>query len=188
MSSNSPDSRQVLNANLREAFGRVVYAHKTHEKAREIESARASRVKWINIVLVTLTSAGLLSTIITNARALLYVSSALSALALAFVIFQFSFDPAGEGDKHRRAAKELWLPREEYVNLLADLHRGMPEDEVARKRDELTEQLNEIYAHAPDTSGKAYAKAQKALKVNEDMTFSVAEINKFLPKELHDPE
>ncbi|MGK2957884.1 MAG: hypothetical protein ACSLFB_05690 [Acidimicrobiales bacterium] len=56
------------------------------------------------------------------------VASGLSALALAFVIFQFSFDPAGEGDKHRIAAKELWYLREQYCNLLTDVRRGVSED------------------------------------------------------------
>lgn len=164
----------------------MVYTHKTHEKAREIESRRVSTIKWVNIVLTTLTSAGLLTTIITNARALLYLSSALSAIALAFVIFQFSFDPAGAADKHRVTAKELWYLREQYCNLLTDIRRGVPEDLVARRRDELTDQLRAIYEHAPDTSSKAYTKAQVALKVKEDMTFSAAEIDQFLPTELHE--
>lgn len=55
MSSDTSESLRVLNATIREAFGRVVYAQKTHEKAREIESNRVTFVKWANIVLVTLT-------------------------------------------------------------------------------------------------------------------------------------
>jgi len=188
MNSDCPESLWVLNATLREAFGRVVYAHKTHDKAREIESNRVTFIKWTNIVLTTLTSAGPLGTIIANAHALLYVSSGLSALALGFVIFQFSFDPAGSADKHRIAAKELWYLREQYCNLLADMRRGVPEGDIARRRDELTDELKAVYAHAPGTSSRAYTKAQEALKVKEDMTFSVAEINQFLPKELHEEE
>ncbi len=34
---------------IRESFGRVVYSHKTHEKAREIESSKVTTVKWANI-------------------------------------------------------------------------------------------------------------------------------------------
>jgi hypothetical protein len=180
-----PNSRAVLNANLREAFGRVVYAHKTHEKAREIESNRVATIKWVNIVLTTLTFCGLLATIITDTRAFLYVSSVLSALTLAFVIFQLSFNPEKAADSHRATAKELWYLRELFVNLLADLHRGISESDAVTRRDELTVQLSEVYSHAPDTSSRAYRAAQRALKVNEDMTFSPAEIDKFLPTELH---
>ena len=188
MNSDGSDGIRVLNAAIREAFGRVVYSHKTHEKAREIEAGRVTFVKWTNIVLTTLTSAGLLGTIITNAHALLYLSSGLSALALAFVIFQFSFEPSGAADKHRIAAKELWYVREQYCNLLTDIRRGAPEDEIASRRDELTAMLKGVYEHAPDTSSKAYRKAQEALKIKEDMTFSAAEIDQFLPRELHEEE
>jgi hypothetical protein len=188
MSSDGSDGVRVLNAAIREAFGRIVYSHKTHEKAREIESHRVTLVKWTNIVLTTLTSASLLGTIITNAHALLYLSSGLSALVLAFVIFQFSFDPAGAADKHRIAANELWYLREQYCNLLTDIRCGAAEDEIVSRRDKLTDQLKAVYAHAPDTSSRAYRKAQEALKVKEDMTFSAAEINQFLPKELHEDE
>lgn len=188
MSSDPPDSLRVLNASIREAFGRVVYSHKTHEKAREIETNRVTFVKATNIVLTTLTSAGLLGTIITDAHALLYLSSSLAALTLAFTIFQFRFDPAGAADEHRTTANELWYVREQYCNLLADVRRGIPEEDAARRRDELTAELKEVYSHAPSTSSRAYRKAQEALKIKEDMTFSAAEINKFLPKELHEEE
>lgn len=188
MSSDSIDSKGVLNANIRETFGRVVYTHKTHEKAREIESNRVTLIKWVNIMLTTLTSGSLLVMIITNIHNFLYVGSVLSALTLAFVIFQLSFNPSEAADKHRNAAKELWYMREQYANLLADLRCGLIETEVQRRRDELIEQLKNIYSHAPNTSSKAYIKAQKALKVKEDMTFSATEINQFLPEELQDKE
>jgi len=41
-----------------------------------------------------------------------------------------------------------------------------------------------IYKFAPITSTKAYSKAQKALKINEELTFSDKEIDQFLPEEL----
>lgn len=72
--------------------------------------------------------------------------------------------------------------------MLADIYRGAQEEEVAHRRDELTDQLKIVYEHARDTSSRASSKAQAALKVKEDMTFSVAEINQFLPKELHENE
>ncbi len=41
-----------------------------------------------------------------------------------------------------------------------------------------------IYIGSPRTLGKAYNEASKALKSMEEMTFSDAEIDSFLPKEL----
>ncbi|MCA1604025.1 MAG: SLATT domain-containing protein [Acidobacteria bacterium] len=170
---------------IRESFGRVVYSHKTHEKAREIQSRRATWVKWINIVLTTATSAALLSTVITNERAFLYVSTALSAASLMFVIFQLSFDPGKEAERHRNTAKELWYVREKYVNLLSDIKLDPAAVGITARRDELIDELNSIYKLAPDTSSGAYKAAQKALKVNEEMTFSGSEIDEFLPESLH---
>lgn len=184
MSSNSQAADPNIQA-IRHSFGRVVYSHKTHEKAREIASRNANVVKWVNIVLTTLTSGALLTTVITDQRALLWTSTALSALTLAFVVFQLSFDPAKEAERHRTTAKELWLVREQYINLLADIAADPSTVDIAKRRDELTDQLQAIYKFAPDTSGKAYGAAQRALKVSEDMTFSEDEINKFLPESLH---
>jgi len=44
--------------------------------------------------------------------------------------------------------------------------------------------LHAVYAGAPSTTHKAYKKVQEALKQLVDMTFSDAEIDAFLPKEL----
>ena len=46
------------------------------------------------------------------------------------------------------------------------------------------EDLHLVYSSAPSTSYQAYREAQKALKQNEDMTFSDEEIDAFLPNEL----
>ena len=101
---------------IRESFGRVVYSHKTHEKAAEIEEFKSRIVKWFNVILITLTSGGLISTIITNQTILLYISAALSASTLGFTIFQLSFNPTEKAEKHRYVAKELWYIREKYIH------------------------------------------------------------------------
>lgn len=186
MSTRGPNIPAEFVGNVREAFGRVVYSHKTHEKAREIESRRVTLVKWTNIVLTTLTSGALLETLITNARAGVITSAILSALALAFVIFQFSFNPESEADRHRMAAKELWYIREKYVNLLSDLSSEISLAEATKRRDELTDELKDVYAQSPNTSPGAYKAAQKALKISEDMTFSDTEIDQFLPSALRE--
>lgn len=170
---------------IRESFGRVVYSHKTHEKAREHASRWAAIVKWINITLTTITSTTLIGTIITSERAFLYTGSVLSTLTLAFAIFQLSFDPGKEAERHRTTAKALWYVREKYIHLLTDIESDPSSVDIPSRRDELMEELRKIYELAPDTTGRAYSAASKALKFSEDMTFSNEEINKFLPDSLH---
>lgn len=170
---------------IRESFGRVVYSHKTHEKNAEIYSCRATTIKWVNIILTTLTSGTLISTIITNQNILIYISATLSALTLAFIIFQLSFNPETEAEKHRQIAKELWYVREKYVNLMADLlNQKISDETIVSRRDNLIEELKMIYKFSPITTTKSYRKAQKALKINEELTFSDEEIDQFLPQEL----
>lgn len=170
---------------IRDSFARVVYSHKTYEKARELAGSRAEVVKWTNLILTTVTSGTLLSTLITNQKILLYVGSAFAAATLAFTIFQLSFDPAKEAERYRATAKELWYVREKYIHLLTDIKAGTPDISIVRCRNELVEELKLIYKFAPDTSSRAYKAAQNALQVNEEMTFSDEEVDKFLPSSLH---
>ena len=170
---------------IRESFGRVVYSHKTHEKDAEISSCYATATKWANIILTTITSGTLITTIIINQSILIYVSAVLSSITLAFAIFQLSFNPEEKTEKHRQLAKELWYVREKYVNLMADiLGEIINDDTMTTRRNNLIEELNLIYKFAPTTSTKAYKKAQEALKINEELTFSEEEIDQFLPNEL----
>jgi hypothetical protein len=170
---------------IRESFGRVAYSHKTHEKTAEIEDRNSKIVKWANIVLTALTSGTLISTIVTNQNTFLYVSAILSSLMLGFMLFQLNFNPAARAEKHRYVAKELWYIREKYVNFMADIINKKLNDElIISKRDQLIEELRLIYRFAPQTDSKAYKKARKALRINEELTFSDEEIDQFLPNEL----
>lgn len=170
---------------IRESFGRVAYSHKTHEKAAEIEDRNSKIVKWANIILTALTSGTLISTIVTNQNTFLYISALLSSLMLGFTLFQLNFNPAERAEKHRYVAKELWYIREKYINLMADIINGKLSDElIVLKRDQLIEELKLIYKFAPQTNSKAYEKARKALKIDEELTFSDEEIDQFLPNTL----
>lgn len=170
---------------IRESFGRVAYTHKTHEKSAEIEENKNKKVKWLNIGLTALTSGSLISTIITNQTVLLYISAFLSAITFGFTIFQLSFNPAKKAEKHRYIAKELWYIRDKYINLMADLiNERLSNETIVSKRDQLIEELKLIYKFAPQTDSKSYEIARKALKINEELTFSDEEIDQFLPDEL----
>ena len=88
-------------------------------------------------------------------------------------------------EKHRQAASDLWLIREQYLSLIADLRGGTDElTSVRKQRDELLVDLHSAYTGAPSTNFKGYKQAQESLQAHEDMTFSDAEIDAFLPDEL----
>jgi hypothetical protein len=110
-----------------------------------------------------------------------------SALALALAIYQMSFNPEHEILEHRKTANKLWRLREEFANLIGDIKDGaLPDEEIRQRRDDLTAQLTQVYADAPPTTSKDYARARTALGIEEEMTFSKEEIDRLLPAELRD--
>ena len=87
--------------------------------------------------------------------------------------------------KHRQAASQIWLIREKYLSLVTDLRiEGKPLEETRKERDELLDELHAIYSAAPSTSSRAYKKAQNALKLDQEMTFTDEEIDALLPERL----
>ena len=57
-------------------------------------------------------------------------------------------------------------------------------DEIIKKRDELQERTWEVYSNSPRTNAKSYKAAQKALKSEEEQTFSEDEIDIMLPNSI----
>ena len=170
---------------IRESFGRTVYSHKTYEKEFEIQECKANWFKWINIITLAIGSSTLLGTLITDQKGLLIVGAIFTAFGLALAIFQLSFNPEEKAYKYKQSANQLWQIREKYTCLIADIMNGkIKEDEIQTKRDQLLKELDLVYKNSLPTSVKAYANASKALKEQEEFTFSNAEINKFLPNDL----
>jgi hypothetical protein len=65
---------------------------------------------------------------------------------------------------------------------MADIVDGsLTAGQIRDRRDQLEKEAVDAYAVAPDTSPKAYKKAQASLQIQEDMTFSDDELNRFLP-------
>lgn len=175
----------ILEAQIRECFGRVVYTHKTHEKMADICATTLRRLKLTQIALAALTSSGTLAIILCDPLELKILTALLSISALWISGYMKGFDPGGTAQKHRDAAATLWDIRESYLSLLTNLRSGLLDLQgAAQRRDELQELLAKVYKGVPQTNDEAYQKAQKALKELEDYTFSDEEIDRFLPKEL----
>lgn len=170
---------------IRESFGRTVYSHKTYEKEFEIQECKANWFKWINIITLAIGSSTLLGTIVTDQRGLLITAAIFTAFGLALAIFQLSFNPEEKAYKYKQSANQLWQIREKYTCLIADImNNKVADQEIISKRDQLLKELDLVYKNSLPTSAKAYGNASKALKEQEEFTFSNSEINKFLPKDL----
>lgn len=179
------DARALIEGHVRECYGRVVYSHKTHEKCADILLSRLSAIKLWQIILSSITTAGFIAAIVGASPVGAVIGAVVSATLLALNAYTKNYDLGELAQKHRQAAADLWLLREKYLALITDLHVGRESiEKIAARRDAILEQLYGVYCGAPSTTFAAYKKAQEALKQQEDMTFSDAEIDAFLPKEL----
>jgi len=170
---------------LRECFGRVVYSHKTHEKCADILLTRLARIKLWQIILSAVTTGGFLAAIFGAGKVGALLGVIVSTTLLVLSAYTKNYDLGELSQKHRQAAADLWIIRERYLSAITDLRIGRKSlDNIQAERDELLQDLHNIYSGAPSTTYKAYKKAQEALKQLEDMTFSDEEIDAFLPKEL----
>lgn len=181
----TPDSRAILEGQLRECFGRVVYSHKTHEKFADILLSRLSVIKLWQIILSALTTGGFIAAVFDAGKIGVTVGILVSTALLVLNAYTKNYDLGELSQKHRQAGADLWLIREKYLSLITDLRMGEKPIEILQaERDDLLDQLHAIYSGAPSTTYQAYKKAQEALKQLKDMTFSDEEIDAFLPKEL----
>lgn len=179
------DNINVLEGQLRESYGRVVYSHKTHEKCADILLERQSCIKIWQIVISALVTGGIVSTFFGTKEVGAAISAVLSTSLLALNAYTKDYDLGEIAQKHRQAGSDLWIIREKYLSLLTDIRVGdVALDLIRTKRDALLEELQAVYIGAPSTNFEAYSRAQEALKKLEDMTFSDEEIDAFLPKEL----
>ena len=179
------ESRRILEGQLRECFGRVVYSHKTHEKCADILLSRLSTIKLLQLGLSAIVAGGFIAATFGDGKSAAFVGVIVSTCLLALNAYTKDYDLGELAQKHKQAANDLWLVRETYLSLIADLVVGdKPLEVLQAERDRLAEQLHSIYCGSPATTFKAYRKAQEALKTNEDLTFSDDEIDTFLPHEL----
>lgn len=149
-------------------------------------AARLGHIKLGQIVLSGLTTIGAVGVIFDPNSHYFPYGTAVLAFALFFVNgYVKDIDPGEAAQKHREAASDIWNIREAYLSLLADIRDpSLSLAELRQRRDDLQTQLHKIYRIAPHTNGKAYGKAQDALKNKEDLTFTDAEIDAFLPAPL----
>lgn len=176
---------RILEGQLRECFGRVVYSHKTHEKCADILLDRLSNIKVAQIVLSALTTGGFISAFLGAGTLGATIGVAISTALLILNAYTKNYDLGELAQKHKQAANDMWLVRERYLSLLTDLMIGERSiASVQSERDRLLEELHSIYAGSPATTYQAYRKAQIALQTKEDLTFSEQEIDAFLPVDL----
>jgi len=120
----SSDSRRILEGQLRECFGRVVYSHKTHEKCADILLSRLAIIKLWQIILAAITTGGFIAAVLGAGKAGAVVGVLVSTILLVINAYTKDYDLGELAQKHKQAANDLWLIREKYLSLIIDLMMG----------------------------------------------------------------
>jgi len=177
--------RDIIEGQLRDCYGRAVYSHKTHEKCADLLQGREAKLKLTQIVLSAISTAGLIGTIFGQSIVATLALTGLSTALLVLNSYMKNHEIGGLAFAHKQAAQAIWLVREEYLSLIADLRSDQKTaSEILKIRDDLLHKLHAAYVKAPPTNYKAYSKAQEALQKSEELTFSDSEIDALLPIDL----
>src|ERR1035437_6190813 len=79
----SPQSRSILEGQLRESYGRVIYSHKTHEKCADILLTKFGRLRFWQILLSALTTAGFIGSVFGAGKIAVILGLVVSTVLLA---------------------------------------------------------------------------------------------------------
>lgn len=169
-----------LESQIREAFGRVVYSQTCHEKEIQHILFINKRIKIGQIILSAITASGFLGAIFSDTIYIKIGGVIASALLLMLNSYAKDFLLVEEANKHICAADRLWKVREKYVSLITDFDLLDCKD-IMLKRDNLQDETYAIYSNTPRTDKSSYKEAQRALKIEEEQTFSDVEIDRLLP-------
>lgn len=176
---------RIIESQIRELYGRVVWTHKTQEKCADILLKRHTCLKIIQITLSALTTTGILVAVFGENRVVGIISAIISAMLFGLNAYTKDYDLGEISQKHSNSASDLWNIRESYLSLLTDIRtKSLTIEQIMTKRDEIQIELSNTYKGAPRTINAAYKEATKGLKENGEMTFSKEEINNLLPEEL----
>ena len=183
MEQNSP--HKLLESQIREIYGRVVYTHKTHEKCADVLKSRSDRLKFAEIILSAATTTSILVVVFGEGKTFNFLAAFFSTILLGLTLYTKDFNLLAIAEKHKQAALNILEVREKLLSLLVDIRIGNKEISLLQHvRDELNVRLINSYRGAPKTINKAYEIASKALQEKEEFTFTDNEIDKFLPESL----
>lgn len=179
------EKKVLLESQIREIYGRVVYTHKTHEKCADVLKERNDCLKITEVILSALTTTSILVVIFGEGIVFQFLAALFSTALLCLSLYSKDYNLLALAEKHKQAALDIIEVREKLLSLLVDIRIGNKDvSEYQIERNKLNEQLLNAYRGAPKTINKAYKIASKALQKNEEFTFSDEEIDKFLPESL----
>lgn len=178
-------SSSLIEEQLRELYTKIVWTHKIQEKAADINLANHRAFKIMQVILSAATTGTIIVSVFGDSRPGVILGAVLSAVLFGIEAYTKDNDLNQKANQHAKTAHSLWSIREDYLTLLVDMRSIQLSYEItAERREQLKIRLDDILSTAPRTGPKALKKASEALNVKKDHTFTVAEIDEFLPASL----
>lgn len=176
---------KMIESQIREIYGGVIYTHKTHAKSADLLKRKSDYIKILEIILSAVTTTSILAISFGNGYIFQFIGAFCATATLGLALYSKDFNLLGIAESHKHTALSLLEARNNLFSLLVDIKIGnVAIEDVQHRRDELNSELVKIYKSAPKTTNKAYQIASKALKDKEEFTFTDEEIDKFLPENL----
>jgi len=178
----SDNAEDVLEKQLRWLYGNVIYTHKTHGKNADNLQCFLKHLKFWQVVLSAITVSGFASILFELNQIGLIIGGVVSVVLLCINLYMNGTSIAEAAQRHRNTAAEIWKIREKLYSLIIDLRIGSKSIETTQKsRDLISDELYSIYKNAPDTNAKSYRMARKAIKKEEEASFTKLELDTILP-------
>lgn len=171
-----------IEAQLRQILASTVWTHKIQEKQADIYLNKYNLFETIRIIVLAITTSGIVSCIFVDEVWIKIVTAILSAISLFISTYLKSYDLKGLHQSHKETAIQLLELREDIISVICDIRTniiGM--EDLIKKRDEIKYKYLSICKNSLDAKNSAVKKASKALKVRQDNTYSNEEINSYLP-------
>lgn len=178
------EDEQLLLDEVRQTYASVVWTHKIQEKQADIYANKYNRFEFCNIILAGITSCGLVSIIFCSDFVIKLVTAFVSFLSFVSSAYLKSYNLRNLEQQHRIAANNFIIIRNRLLHIITELHMGKELLLIEKEYDDIRTDLNELFKNAPSTTEKAVEKANKALKVKNEYTYSNEEIDCFLPNSL----
>lgn len=176
---------EYIEAQLRQTLAGVVWTHKIQEKQADNYLNRYNLFETIRIVILAVTTSGIVSCIFVDEVWIKIVTAILSAISLFISTYLKSYDFKGLHQIHKETAIQLLELREDIISTICDIRtNNINKEDLIEKRNEIKYEYLSICKNSLDAKSSAIRKASKALKVRQDNTYSDEEIDSYLPVDL----
>ena len=170
---------------IRVRYASVTWTHKIQEKQAEIYERRYGIIATINILAASITSAGIVSTVFAGQAWIKIVSAVVSFVTVFLSALLKSFDFQNMAKANKATATKLVILRDELLLLLYKVkHQTQPLAELIETFDSIQVRVHAAYQEAPQTSDRAVKKAETALIIRNDDTYTDEQIDELLPESL----